>query len=215
MFTFLEDKNVKYLMRVKVNKFHPYFDKSNEPDQIIKVMHNHEILTLRIINVSLPTGETEKLVTNIMESDVTVEDFKILYYKRWGIEVKYSQLKSRYELENFSGVNPIAIMQDFYATIYLSNLMAMAKAEANEKIASDAKGLQYEYKVNMNVLISKMTKTMIRCLYEDNLEKRNVLFDKAMQIIVRNLVPIRPDRSFPRKEPSRKTKYPVNKKRSL
>lgn len=215
MFDFLESKKVKYLMRVKVNKFQPEFDNANEPDQIITLIHKNKTLTLRIINVVLPTGEIEKLVTNIMDEDFTTEDFKVLYFKRWGIEVKYSQLKSRYELENFSGVNPIAIMQDFYATIYLSNLMTMAKAEANENATLNKEGLKYEYKVNMNILISKMTRTLIECFYEDDLEKRTILFNKAMNNITKNLVPIRPDRSFSRREPSRKNKYPTNKKRSL
>lgn len=31
--------------------------------------------------------------------------------------------------EKFLGVNPVAIKQDFYATIYLSNLMTTAKNE--------------------------------------------------------------------------------------
>jgi hypothetical protein len=215
MFDFLESKKLKYLMRVKVNKFHPEFDKANDPDQLITLIHKNQTLTLRIINVILPTGEVEKLVTNMMNVDFTTKDFKVLYFKRWGIEVKYSQLKSRYELENFSGVNPIAIMQDFYATIYLSNLMAIAKVEANKNAESNKEGLKYEYKVNMNILISKMSRTLIECFYEDDLEKRTSLFDQAMKNITRNLVPIRPNRSFPRREPSRKNKYPVNKKRSL
>jgi hypothetical protein len=109
----------------------------------------------------LPTGEVEKLVTNIMKVDLTTDDFKVLYFKRRGIEVKYSQLKSRYELENFSGVNLIATMQDLYATIYLSNIMTMAKAEANETAKLNKEGLKYEYKVNMNILISKMTRTLM------------------------------------------------------
>jgi hypothetical protein len=60
-----------------------------------------------------------------------------------------------------------------------------------------------------------MSRTLIECFYEDDLEKRTSLFDQAMKNITRNLVPIRPNRSFPRREPSRKNKYPVNKKRSL
>ena len=215
MFEFLENKKLKYLMRVKVNKFQPELDSANEPDQVITLAHKNSTLKLRVINVILSTGEIEKLVTNIMDTGFTVEEFKTLYFKRWGIEVKYSQLKSRYELENFSGVTPIAIMQDFYATIYLSNLMAMAKAEANENAESNKEGLKYEYKVNMNILISKMTRTLIECFYEDDLEERIRLFDKAMENITKNLVPIRPGRSFMRREPSRKNKYPVNKKRSL
>ena len=71
MFDFLESKKVKYLMRVKVNKFQPEFDNANEPDQIITLIHKNKTLTLRIINVILPTGELEKLVTNIMDADFT------------------------------------------------------------------------------------------------------------------------------------------------
>lgn len=130
MFKFLESKNLKYLMRVKVNKCNQVVDNANKKDQIIEIIYKNKVLKVRIINVILPTGETEKLVTNIMDTSFTNEDFKVLYFKRWGIEVKYSQLKSRYELENFSGVSPIAIMQDFYASIYLSNLMSMAKSRS-------------------------------------------------------------------------------------
>lgn len=211
MFDFLGSKQLKYLMRVKVNKFHPEFDRANDPDQVITLTHKNKTLTARIINVILPTGEVEKLVTNIMNVDIITDDFKVLYFKRWGIEVKYGQLKSRYELENFSGA--ISIMQDFYATIYLSNMMTMAKAQANETAKFNKEGLKYEYKVNMNILIAKMTRTLIEYLYEDDPKKRTILFDKAMSNITKNLVPIRPDRSFPRREPSRKNKYPVNKKR--
>ena len=70
-------------------------------------------------------------------------------------------------------------------------------------------------KVNMNILISKMTQTLIECFYGDDLEERTILFDKEMKNITKNLFPIRPDRSFPRREPSRKNKYPVNKKLSV
>ena len=213
MFSFLESKKVKFLMRVKTNKFSTEIDNANEADQIIVVKDKKNELRLRIINIILPSGETEKLVTNLVEEDYTNEDFKQLYFKRWSIEVRYNQLKSRYELENFSGNTPIAIEQDFYATIYLSNLMAMAKNEANEESLSNDKNLKYDYKVNMNILIPKMTKVLIKCFYAENLERRNKLFDKAMSNITKNLVPIRPGRNFPRREPSRKNKYPLNKKR--
>ncbi|MFZ7121215.1 MAG: IS4 family transposase [Eubacteriaceae bacterium] len=215
MFDFLESKNLKYLMRVKVNKFSLDTDNANDPDQTVILKHKNKTIKVRIINVILPSGQVEKLVANIMDKDYTNEDFKKLYFKRWGIEVKYSQLKSRYELENFSGFTTIAIKQDFYATIYLSNLMTMAKNEANQEFESNQENLKYEYKVNMNILIPKMTRTLIESFYEVDLEKRNKLFDKAMKRITKNLVPIRPNRNFLRRGPSRKNKYPSNKKRSV
>ncbi|MDE7068249.1 MAG: transposase, partial [Schaedlerella arabinosiphila] len=35
-----------------------------------------------------------------------------LYHKRWEIETKYGELKTRMRLENFSGKKPQAIRQD-------------------------------------------------------------------------------------------------------
>jgi hypothetical protein len=213
--SFLESKGIKYLMRVKNKKFSTQIDNANEDDQIIFVDYEGKTLTIRVINIILPTGEVEKLITNLYDKNFSNEDFKKLYFKRWGIEVKYNQLKSIYELEKFSGTSPIAIMQDFYATIYLSNLISLAKSEANLKISKEKTGLKYEYKANMNILIPKIRKILIECLIIDDENKRIKIFDNAMNIIIKNLVPIRPNRNFPRKEPSRKNKYPQNRKRSM
>jgi hypothetical protein len=173
-------------------------------------MDGTERLSVRVVNVILQTGEVEKLITNIHEKDFSVDDFKELYFKRWGIEAKHCQLKSRYEQENFSGISPVAIMQDFYAAIYLSNMMTLAKNEANEKADTEKSDLKYEYKVNMNILIPKVHRVLIECLLEEDINKRNKILDDAMQIITKNLVPIRPNRSVPRKEPSRKNKIIIS-----
>jgi hypothetical protein len=213
--SFLEGKGLKYLIRIKRNKFSTQFDNANLPDQTVEVVHGDKSLKVRVINVILQSGEIEKLITNIHDESFTNDDFKVLYFKRWGVEVKYNQLKSRYELENFSGISPIAIMQDFYSAIYLSNMMTLAKNEANEDIRTQKTGLNYEYKANMNILIPKIRQVLIECLLTDDLNIRNKIFDEAMSVITKNLVPIRPDRSFTRKEPSRKNKFPTNRKRTM
>lgn len=213
MFNFLASKNVKYLMRVKNNKFHKRIDSVTEKDKTITLKKCTE--KLRVINVVLSTGETEKLITNIYDKNFTNDDFKELYFKRWGIEKKYCQLKSRYELENFSGCLPIAIEQDFYANIYLSNMLTLAKNEANERIKAQKKNLSYEYKVNMNIFIGKMIPMLVSVLLEENSSKRGRQYEKLIKDIAKNVVPVRPGRSFPRREPSRKTKYPFTRRRAL
>ena len=212
MYHFLmSEQKVKFVIRVKVDKFQTQTDNANLPDQEIKIPYKGEELRLRIINVKLETGEIEKLVTNLYDD---VIDFRELYFKRWGIEVKYCQLKSRYELENFSGNSQIAIEQDFYANIYLSNMLTIAKEEANSNIVKKD-GLKYEYKVNMNILIGKMVPMLVKSFCEENHERRGELYAKTMAEITRNLVPIRPGRHFPRREPSRKNKFPYTRKRPL
>ena len=207
----MKEQKVKFLMRVKNKGFQKQTDNANLPDQLVEIPYKGEPLKLRVINVELETGETEKLVTNLYEEDI---DFKELYFRRWGIEVKYCQLKSRYELENFSGNSQIAIEQDFYANIYLSNMLTIAKEEANNDIAKK-EGLKYEYKVNMNILIGKMIPMLVKSLCVENHEQRGELYNKTMLEITRNLVPIRHGRQFNRREPSRKNKYPYTRKRSL
>ncbi|MBS3977047.1 MAG: transposase [Syntrophomonadaceae bacterium] len=213
--SFLERKGLKYLIRIKRNRSSTQFDNANKNDQTIKVKHKDESLHVRVINVALQSGEIEKLITNIHDDSFTNEDFKKIYFKRWGVEVKYNQLKSRYELENFSGSTPIAIMQDFYSAIYLSNMMTLAKNEANERVELQKTGLKYEYKVNMNILIPHIRQILIKCLLTDDVNIRKNTFDDAMSVITKNLIPVRPNRSFSRKEPSRKNKFPLNRKRSM
>ncbi|KYH29046.1 transposase DDE domain protein [Clostridium tepidiprofundi DSM 19306] len=56
------------------------------------------------------------------------------------------------QIENFTGETQIAIEQDFYATMYLANMVALAKKDANEAIEEKYKdkNLTYEYKINTN-----------------------------------------------------------------
>jgi len=60
-----------------------------------------------------------------------------------------------------------------------------------------------------------MIPMLVKSLCEENHELRDELYAKTMAEITRNLVPIRPDRHFPRREPSRKNKFPFTRKRPL
>lgn len=117
---FIESKNLKYLMRINTTFLKVVINASNE-DQIIEVKHNKAILKIRVIK--LDSRITEILITNIFEKDFSVADFKELYFKRWKIEVKYNELKSKLHIENFTGKTQIAIEQNFYAKMYLTRTL--------------------------------------------------------------------------------------------
>ncbi len=57
---------------------------------------------------------------------------------------------SQIEIDEFSGTKPIAIDQDFYASIYLSMVAALIKKDADDAIANDNqhKNLKSEYQAN-------------------------------------------------------------------
>ncbi|MDW7650472.1 MAG: transposase [Bacillota bacterium] len=174
-------------------------------------------LNVRVIRLILDSGEEEVLVTNVFDENFSIKEFKELYFKRWGIEVKFNELKSRLQIENFTGDTVISVEQDFYASIYLSNMAALAKNEANEKVAQNREGktLKYEYKVNINMLIGKLKDSMVLMLLEDNPEKRKAMLRKIMEEISQNVVPIRPGRSNVRGKGQRANKYTLNQKGCL
>ena len=120
-------------MRVS-NRFLKVVVNSPKEDKVIEVVYKNEKLKMRVLKFELDSGIVEILITNIFDKDFSVSDFKDLYFKRWGIEVKYNEIKSKLQIENFTGETPIAIEQDFYATMYLANMVSLAKKDAQQII---------------------------------------------------------------------------------
>lgn len=214
--SFIESKKIHYLMRVSTAFLNVVVNVKNE-DQIIETKYKGKIIKMRVLKFQLDSGTTEILITNIFDESFTVEDFKVLYFKRWSIEVKYNEVKNRLQIENFSGETPIAIKQDFYATMYLANMVSLAKMDANVIIAEENKdkNLKHEYKVNTNILIGKLKNSLVSMLLEESPRKRSNILKKVMKEIAHNIIPIRPERNFARRMTVRANKNPLNKKRAL
>ncbi|CAI3563419.1 transposase [Clostridium neonatale] len=215
--TFIESRRLKYLMRVS-NGFLKVVVNAPKPDQIIEVKHKEKVLKMRVIKFELESGIIETLVTNIFDETISLTDFKELYFKRWGIEVKYNEIKNKLQVENFTGKTVIAIEQDFYATMYLTNMVALAKKDANKAIEEDSKNknLKFEYKVNTNVLIGKLKNTLITMIIIKNPWKRSKILKSIQSEIERNIIPIRPGRKIVRKvHKSTQMENRMNKKRAL
>ena len=126
------------------------------------------------MKLELPTGETEVLVTNVGRNPFKKSEFMELYFKRWPIETKYTTLKNKLKLENFSGRTLISVQQDFYATMFLSNLVAISKVIADESIQemNREKNLMYDYQVNESMLIGHLKNRLVKCLLEKNESQR-------------------------------------------
>lgn len=107
-------------------------------------------LTVRFVRVLLDTGEWEVLVTSLLDEQLyPTADFKDLYHLRWGIETFYGILKTRLELENFSGLSVESVKQDFYATLYLTGLESILTADAQEQL--EQRPTQHRQTVNRGV----------------------------------------------------------------
>ncbi len=207
MFDYLHDRKLFFLMRVS-SSFKIMQEISPE-DCIFEYKSKGELKKVRVIKIKLSDDITEILVTNIFDEVITQPQFKELYFLRWGIECKYKELKSSIEIEEFSGTKPIAIEQDFYASIYISMVASLIKKDADVAIANDNdnKNLKSEYQANRNFILSEVLKKIIAMLVKPILGKRileNIL-EKAKKIRSQ----IRPNRNC-----ERKNKHPRKKHHS-
>jgi len=79
-------------------------------------------MKIRFVQVILDNGTVEVLCTNITDNErLKTSEFKELYALRWGIETYFDLIKNRLSLENFTGQSALAVKQDFFATIFLTN----------------------------------------------------------------------------------------------
>jgi len=207
MFDYLNSKSLYFLMRVSSS--FKLAQSTESDDSTIEYKLNGEIKKVRVLKIKLSDEITEVLVTNMYNNEITPMEFKELYFLRWGIECKYKELKSSIEIEEFSGTKPIAIEQDFYASIYLSMVASLIKKDADEAIANHNKdkNLKSEYQANRNFILSKVLKKIISMMAKPILGKRLLesILEKAKKIRSQ----IRPNRSH-----ERKNKHPRKKHHS-
>ena len=208
----LLSKNSFYLFRLRT-KFNTEIDALPLGSHIITMYGNVKV---RIVKFVLPSGEIESLLTNLFDLDES--EFKDLYFKRWRIEVKYDVVKNKLEMPCFSGFSENVIMQDFWISIYLANMAAIAKNEADEKIKEERldKDNKYEYQTNVNTLIGSMRDRLADAVFTRNPAQRQKKLERIILEIQKSVVPIRPDDgNTPRLENTRKVKYHHNKRSNL
>ncbi len=201
----LSEKKIKFLMRVP-KSFSPLMDESTQEDYYMNLSYQNKTYKVRVVKLKLPSDEIEVLITNVGRNQFKKSEFMELYFKRWPIETKYNRIKNKLKLENFSGRTFISVQQDFYATMFLSNLVAISKVITDESIQEMNRGkeLKYDYQVNESMLISHLKNRLIKCLLEKNESKREQLLNDILEDATYSRVPIRPGRSFERKNIDKK-----------
>ena len=180
--------------------------------RFVKLKHT---LKLRLLKIQLSNGDIEYLATNIFDSKISLDDFKWAYRKRWGIETKYNDVKNKLEIENFTGYSPDAILQDFYATMFLADLVGVLEYDLREEIeaAHTRPENRYAYKLNVASTISELKRTVVEMLSTASRQKREHLYAQLIFRLTKAVVPVRPNRSADRLKKHKSSKFPCNSKR--
>jgi hypothetical protein len=219
MFASINTKyNANYLIRLKSNTYKKYtdqlFDKNNNTDDIVvtlepptkeakkrcKDLNLPMQIQVRFVKVILDDGEVEVLATSVLDEELLkTSDFKDLYFQRWKIETCYEIIKNRLSLENFTGTTVISVRQDFYATIFISNIEALVTFDINEELKSNKK-VKYKQKVNKSVSFNTIKNYAFELFFLDG--DVNQILEKIYKLLKTNRVAIRPNRHFKRPSPT-------------
>ena len=165
----------------------------------ISIQHQGKNYCLQCKRILLSSGEVETLVTNLPEEELSDKELEEVYHLRWGIETKYRELKSYLKIDTLPGKTYQTVMQDFYATLTVSNMAAfagcIAGAEITEKQAG--KGNQYAYGPNKSVILAVLKDHLIAAIALDDPVERLWHFDTIQKALSARPVK-RPGRSVPR-----------------
>lgn len=78
-------------------------------------------MTLRIVRFKITDGTYETIVTSLNRFAFPLQEIKELYFKRWGIETSFRELKYAIGLVNFHAKKESAIIQEIFARLIMYN----------------------------------------------------------------------------------------------
>ena len=201
-----------YLMRVKTgySGLIKDFDKSGKKSLVVDLypgknvkLSNKEYtknspIKVRLIRIELGQGQVEILMTSLLDSNpYPTNQFKELYFKRWGVETFYDELKNKLRIEHFSGYSNQSILQDFKAALFVSNVQTLIISELEEELKESNLGKKYDYKINTNISYG-LLKNRVVTLFLDEKSAGTDIVEELKSLYKSHLVPIRPNRKFER-----------------
>lgn len=201
--------NTNILCRIRTNSFikakslfAPHCEKKdvvieiNAPKYLKETLRANKIptkLKIRFVQVILDNGTVEVLATNVLDNTILqTSDFKELYSLRWGIETFYDLIKNRLSLENFTGLTALAVKQDFYATIFLTNYESMMTYDLNQELKEKSQDNKYVQKINKAVSFNLIKHKIFDLLYKDT--PLDVMLEQMEKFFLSNTITIRHNR---------------------
>ncbi len=147
--------------------------------------------------IILLSGEVEVLATSLLnQTNFKKEDFQKLYFLRWGVETFFSKLKGRLNLENFTGKSVESVKQDFWSTVFISNLETIITEDIEEAINKDIKNNQYTQKINKAVSFNAIKNLAFEILSAGH--NKDSVIERLTKLFLVNTQTVREGRNIPR-----------------
>ena len=165
-------------------------------------------IACRLIKITLDNGEIEILATSLLdEQQYEYEQFEALYHTRWNVEEGYKLLKSRIEIEAFSGKTARSIHQDFHAKVLMLTLCATLafpiEQKVREEYSKNQTGNKYDQQINrtsaIGVTKESLISLIIRKSYQQGIDCMDMIIENTREVIRkdrRNKIHKKPKRLF-------------------
>jgi Transposase DDE domain len=192
---------------------------SAETQRYVSEHNLPESVRIRLLKFTLPTGETEVLLTTLCnQRKYRRKEFYLVYGYRWNDETYYDRIKNIFEVERFSGTTEHVIKQDFYGVIFLSTLESVLSKSAQEILSErdEARETDTNAKVNRAVSYVSLVDEAVGLLLDERVHPEDVI-ERLHQLFQKNPTRHRDGRKFdrPKLKHSRKLRYHRYRKRLL
>jgi hypothetical protein len=155
-------------------------------------------IPIRFVCVVLDTGEIEVLATSLINVSLKRNDFKELYFLRWGVEGFYSLVKGRLNLENFTGKSLESVHQDFWSTIFITNAETIFTHETEKELNAHLQPGQLPQKINKAVSFNAIKNMACDLFFNQNQQDQQIINEKLTELFLTGTIVHRKDRSPPR-----------------
>ena len=140
------------------------------------------------------------MTTLLDEEKYPTDEFLQVYHFRWNHETFYHVLKSRLDLENFSGETVEAIRQDFHASVLLCNLESLLTRPAQEAVQASTTEDQHPKQINRADAYHALKDQLLPLLYS-NIPAETVI-QKLQRLFLGRTISAPLDRKVPRRKQS-------------
>jgi len=186
----------------------------NPSEKTIKNCKEHNVdfkpLKVRLVRIELSEKQVEVLAISLFDQDkYNYDSIKGLYDKRWAVEEEIKKFMQRLLIEFFSSIKENGVLQDFYANVFMMNLVSFLAEPVKEQIHKASQNCKFTRQLNWTSALGDVRKKLVLLFLRGTVIVESIIasFWKSFKI---NTEAIKPNRKFPRdkrKKGSRKKAF--------
>lgn len=155
-------------------------------------------IKVRLVRIDLSKNETEVLALSLLDqSKYKFETVQELYNKRWGVEEEFKKFLQRLMVEFFSSIKENGVLQDFYANVFMLNLVSFLAEPVKGEIYEASKDCKNRQQINWTSALGDVRRKII-LLFTKGIGKVESIIESLWESFKKNTDAIRPGRKFPR-----------------